>query len=110
MKIRMRMALWAAAVIGGAMIVFGILLGALVGLTAPDDQDKELAEQAQLAADRLTASDLEGFTPSAPLIPVDVATSTSGNRRRMAGIRVASSAPCSRIGSSSRSSGPCSNR
>jgi len=76
-KIRRRLALFSAAVTAAAMIVFGVLIGALGAASAPSDQEKSLqaaATEAVTAYGATHPGDLAG-QPLPPIL-VDIATST----------------------------------
>jgi len=76
MRIRARLALYGATVTAIAMLGFGILLGILVGQSAPADQQKDLLAIAEATASGLENLTVEDVLAAAPLAQVDAATST----------------------------------
>jgi len=76
MRIRARLALYGATVTAIAMLGFGILLGILVGQSAPTDQQKDLLAIAEASASGLGDLTVEDVVAAAPLAQVDAATST----------------------------------
>ncbi len=75
MRIRVRLALFGAVVISVAMIVFGVLISLLAQQTAPEDQNKDLANLVEAAATQLagqSAADL----PEDPPVQIDLSVST----------------------------------
>lgn len=76
MRIRVRLALYGAAVAAVGMIAFGVLLGLLAGATVPEDQRKSLREVALQSAASIEGLDASAIGEADPLSVVDLATSS----------------------------------
>ena len=76
MRIRMRLALYGALIIGVAIVVFGILLTLLGQATAPEDQDKSLASLAEEWRLSLADASSESLTAALPLVSIDLSDTT----------------------------------
>ena len=73
MSLRLRLALFGAAVVGIALLVFGVLVYALVVANVTANQDIELRARASEAASALTASPI--VSPQRAVAPADLRTS-----------------------------------
>jgi two-component system OmpR family sensor kinase len=76
MSLRLRLALFGAAVVALALVLFGLAVYALVARSVETNQDKELRSRASAAASELAATPPSGLTARPPLAPVDLRTST----------------------------------
>ncbi len=74
MSLRLRLALFGAAVVALTLVVFGVLLYALLAHGATTNQDDALRSRAHEAAASLN-SVTGGLTPSRPIAPADLRTS-----------------------------------
>ncbi len=75
MRIRRRLALYGAFVIGAGMFVFAVLLNLLAGQGAPRDQQDTLSTLAAAMGDRLASVSTDELGELAPLLPIDLQTS-----------------------------------
>lgn len=75
MRIRRRLALYGAFVIGVAMLIFGFLLNLLAASAAPNDQDDALAEFAAATATTFEKLGADELSAGAPLFRIDLDTS-----------------------------------
>ena len=76
MRIRLRLALYGALIIGIAIIVFGVLLTWLGQATAPQDQDKSLSALAEEWRASLASAPPENLTQALPLVTMDLTDTT----------------------------------
>ena len=76
MSLRLRLALFGAAVVALALILFGLAIYGLVARSVDTNQDKELTARAAAAASGLSSTPASGLAPRAPLAPVDLRNST----------------------------------
>ncbi len=74
LPLRARLALFGAAVVALALLLFGLLLYALLGRGVITNQDDALRSRAQAAVRSLDAGN--DFAPQAPIAPADLRTST----------------------------------
>lgn len=74
MSLRLRLALFGAAVVALTLVVFGALLYALLAHGATTNQDDALRSRAHEAAASLNSAS-GGLTPSPPIAPADLRTS-----------------------------------
>ena len=74
MPLRLRLALFGAAVVALTLVVFGVLLYALLAHGATTNQDDALRSRADAAVASLNRA--SGLTPRAPVAPADLRTST----------------------------------
>ena len=76
MRIRRRLALWGAAVVGIAMLLFGSLFNVLAQTSAPNEQDKALAELADQFASELADAPAPLLAEIEPPVRLDLATAS----------------------------------
>jgi signal transduction histidine kinase len=76
LSLRVRLALFGAAVVALALVLFGLALYVLVARSVETNQDKELEARAAAAVSRLAATPPADLTPRAPLAPIDLGSST----------------------------------
>ncbi|MGH8926901.1 MAG: ATP-binding protein [Acidimicrobiia bacterium] len=77
MKFRTRLTWYGAMVAAVTVLTFGILLSALVRRTAPEDQDRDLADLAARTVTALATAPPATFSgPALPPVPVDIAAGT----------------------------------
>jgi len=74
MSIRVRLALFGAAVVALTLLLFGTLIYALLAHSATTNQDASLRDRAQQAVSQLNAT--PGLTPRDPIAPADLRSST----------------------------------
>jgi hypothetical protein len=74
LSLRLRLALFGAAVVALTLVLFGALLYALLAHSVTTNQDDALHARAGQAAAALNAA--PGLAPRAPVAPVDLRTST----------------------------------
>ena len=75
MRIRRRLALYGAFVIGAAMLVFSVLLNLLATQGAPRDQEDSLAQLARQTREVLSGFTAAALAESAPLVYLDLESS-----------------------------------
>jgi signal transduction histidine kinase len=76
MSLRLRLALFGAAVVALTLLLFGLLIYALVAAGSRSDQDTALRNRAHQAAVSLGATRASELAPRSPLAPADLSTST----------------------------------
>ena len=76
MSLRLRLALFGAAVVALALVLFGLAIYGLVARSVETNQDKELSSRASAAARELSSTPPTELSPRAPLAPVDLRNST----------------------------------
>jgi two-component system, OmpR family, sensor kinase len=76
LSLRLRLALFGAAVVALALVLFGLAVYALVARSVETNQDKELRTRASAAVSELASTPSPDLTPRAALAPVDLRTST----------------------------------
>jgi two-component system OmpR family sensor kinase len=75
-SLRVRLALFGAAVVALALLLFGLAIYVLVARSVETNQDKELTARAAAALRALSTSPAADLTPRPPLAPVDLRNST----------------------------------
>jgi two-component system, OmpR family, sensor kinase len=75
LSLRLRLALFGAAVVALALVLFGLAVYALVARSVDTNQDTELRARASAAARTLASTSGSDLTPRAPLAPIDLHTS-----------------------------------
>ena len=75
MRIRRRLALYGAFVIGAAMLIFSVLLNLLASQGAPRDQEDSLAQLARQTREVLSDFTIAALAESAPLVHLDLESS-----------------------------------
>ena len=73
MSLRLRLALFGAAVVALALLLFGVLIYSLLALGANSNQDTALRARAHQAAAGLSVA---GIAPRSPIAPADLSSST----------------------------------
>ena len=76
MSLRLRLALFGAAVVALALLIFGLALYGLVARSVETNQDKELHARAAAAAEALASTPGAELNPRPLLAPVDLRSST----------------------------------
>ena len=76
MSLRLRLALFGAAVVALALVLFGLAVYALVARSVDTNQDKELQARAAAAAGELDSTPAPDLTPRPAVAPSDLHTST----------------------------------
>ena len=76
MSLRLRLALFGAAVVALALVLFGLAVYGLVARSVETNQDKELSARAGAAVAELTSTPAPDLTPRPPVAPVDLRSST----------------------------------
>ena len=81
MSLRLRLALFGAAVVALALVIFGLALYGLVARSVETNQDKDLHARAAAAAATLATTPGVELTPRPVIAPVDL--SRGADRRRL---------------------------
>ncbi|TMB90331.1 MAG: HAMP domain-containing histidine kinase [Chloroflexi bacterium] len=76
MSLRLRLALFGAAVVALALVLFGLAVYGLVARSVETNQDKELQSRARAAVAGLTSTPAPDLAPRPPVAPVDLRSST----------------------------------
>src|ERR1700681_4217028 len=76
MSLRLRLALFGAAVVALALVLFGLALYGLFARGVNTNQDDALRTRARAAATSLGSTSAIGLTPVPPVAPADLRTST----------------------------------
>jgi signal transduction histidine kinase len=76
MSLRLRLALFGAAVVALALVLFGLAVYGLVARSVETNQDKELRSRAGAAVSELASTPASALTPRQPLAPVDLRSDT----------------------------------
>jgi signal transduction histidine kinase len=76
MSLRLRLALFGAAVVALALILFGLAVYGLVARSVETNQDKELRSRAGAAVGALVSTPTSGLTARPPVAPADLRSST----------------------------------
>jgi signal transduction histidine kinase len=76
MSLRLRLALFGAAVVALTLLLFGLLIYALVSAASGSDQDTALRNRAHQAVASLAATPAADLAPRSPVAPADLTTST----------------------------------
>jgi len=71
MSLRLRLALFGAAVVALALVLFGLAVYGLVARSVETNQDKDLRSRAGAAVSELNSTSASALTPGPPLVPVD---------------------------------------
>jgi two-component system, OmpR family, sensor kinase len=75
-SLRLRLALFGAAVVALALVLFGLAVYGLVARSVDTNQDKELSARAASAVAALSSTSPSDLTPRSALAPVDLRNST----------------------------------
>jgi len=76
MSLRLRLALFGAAVVALALVLFGLAVYGLVARSVETNQDKDLRSRAGAAVSELASTPGSALTPRPPLAPVDLHNDT----------------------------------
>jgi signal transduction histidine kinase len=76
MSLRLRLALFGAAVVALALVLFGLAVYGLVARSVETNQDKDLRSRAGAAVSELNSTPASALTPRPPLAPVDLRNDT----------------------------------
>lgn len=76
MSLRLRLALFGAAVVALALVLFGLAVYGLVARSVETNQDRDLRSRASAAVGQLASTPVSALTPRPPLAPVDLRSDT----------------------------------